>query len=163
MSSTKSFMMAILALFFLATTVAADLLAPGNPVNCTQWASSCKAIATELYANNGTFSGANNQCTNSTTLTTISPLCNMKVNCIASFVSGVTVTTSAAPTPTGNSTNTTRPIVPGFNQVYVDLTSQLLAKYDTGKCSSANLARIATSAGSLAVIAVIASFVSNLL
>ncbi|KAG0003241.1 hypothetical protein BGZ79_001337 [Entomortierella chlamydospora] len=178
MSATKStMMMAILALFLCMTsTVAADLYSPGNPFNCTAFASNCQALTTSLYAGkNSTYQGPSYQCTNSSNLAAVQTLCAEKVLCLATFlvetdvnstVTPTTTTSAAAATPTGNSTtnSTTSAISLALQYSFtsVDVTSQLLAMYDTSKCSAA-VVQVATSFGALAVIATVVSMVSSML
>ncbi|KAG0327948.1 hypothetical protein BG004_002645, partial [Podila humilis] len=52
MSSKSAILIAILAFFLcLSSTVAADLLIPGNPVNCTIFKETCKKHAEEQFLN----------------------------------------------------------------------------------------------------------------
>ncbi|KAF9101987.1 hypothetical protein BGX27_011236 [Mortierella sp. AM989] len=165
MSTAKStMMMAILALFLClsSTVAAADLYNPGSPVNCTTWGTNCDALVTSIFKNNNTFSSSSKQC-NVTNLSGAQPLCNVKVICLATFL--VPGNTTILP-PAGNGTNSTagtKPISSGITVATEDMTSKLLAMYDTSKCSSASIAQIATSVSALVILATIISLLSTML
>ncbi|KAG0301624.1 hypothetical protein BGZ98_008186 [Dissophora globulifera] len=183
-AAKSSIMMAILALFLClsSTVVAADLYDPGQPLNCTQFTSNCKALSLATYGGgkNASYSGPSAQC-NVTNLSSAQPLCGEKVICLATFlikagnssVPVVPLPTSTVAAPGANGTATTTnapastPTSSGPSSPYtvgsVDLTAQLLAMYDTSKCASGALANVATSASAMVVIVSIVSVMSYLL
>ncbi|KAH7058243.1 hypothetical protein BKA57DRAFT_448856 [Linnemannia elongata] len=188
MSATKSSMiMAFLALFVClsSTVMAAELIDPGNPFNCTSVQATCKTLGASLYGNgkNATFSGANAQC-NSSNISNAKPLCGINVVCTATFLTQVdtpapgTPSSSSssavvAPTATASANGTTpttapKPATGGSNFVYsfvtVDLTPQLLTMYNQDHCpKSAANAKMATSVVAMIAVASVVSFVSALL
>jgi len=116
-------------------------------------------------------------------------LCNYKVTCLATFMnlggsstnaminaaapsasatSAAAAPTSAAPSaaPSASATSTAaagpQPTGPVYTVGSVNLTSQLLAMYDTSKCAkgSAAAAKIVTSAAAAAIVASILSVMS---
>ncbi|KAF8970247.1 hypothetical protein BGZ46_010554 [Entomortierella lignicola] len=184
MSATKTnMMMAILALFLCltSTVTASSLYSPGKPLNCTAFADNCNTLAMSLYSKNASFNGPSAQC-NVTNLSAAQPLCNEKVICLATFLvmtnstnlavanssssvaaatttsaAGVSTTSSAAPaTPT----NGTSSIPNVYTVTSQDLTSQLIALYDTTKCGSG---AVATTVSAFVIIATVISMAVNLL
>ncbi|KAF9546468.1 hypothetical protein EC957_009681 [Mortierella hygrophila] len=189
MSAAKSSMiMAFLALFVClsSTVMAAELIDPGNPFNCTTIQTNCRALGVQVYGTNATFNGANALC-NVTNISNAKPLCGINVVCTATFLVQVAApapgasSSSAAiavPTATANGTTTTTttiaPVptqaaaVTGSNFVYTiasaDLTPQLLAEYNQDHCpKSAANAKMATSVVAMIAVASVVSFVSALL
>ncbi|KAK3822086.1 MAG: hypothetical protein JOS17DRAFT_754834 [Linnemannia elongata] len=187
MSVAKSSMiMAFLALFVClsSTVMAAELIDPSNPFNCTSIQTTCRALGVEVYGNgkNATFQGANALC-NSTNISNAKPLCGINVVCTATFLVQVAApvpgtpssSSSAISAPTATATTngtapspTPKPATGGSNGIYTigsaDLTSQLLAKYNQDHCpKSAANAKMATSVVAMVAVASIVSFVSALL
>ncbi|KAF9138684.1 hypothetical protein BGX30_008891 [Mortierella sp. GBA39] len=190
MSAAKSSMiMAFLALFVClsSTVMAAELIDPGNPFNCTTIQTNCRALGVQVYGTNATFNGANALC-NVTNISNAKPLCGINVVCTATFLvqvaspapgtpSSSSSAAIAAPTATANGTitTTTAASVPtqaaaavGSNFVYTiasaDLTPQLLAEYNQDHCpKSAANAKMATSVVAMIAVASVVSFVSALL
>ncbi|KAF8941082.1 hypothetical protein EDD21DRAFT_349532 [Dissophora ornata] len=142
---------------------------------------------------NSSYTGPSAQC-NVTNLSSAQPLCGENVICLATFlvqtdnstvsatttaatIAGTTTTVSATTSASASSATsatsataaaTTTTSSSSLSSVYtvvsVDLTSQLLALYDTSKCgTSAAVAQAATSLGALVAVASIVSFMSNML
>ncbi|KAF9151682.1 hypothetical protein BG015_006361 [Linnemannia schmuckeri] len=184
-AAKSSMIMAFLALFVClsSTVMAAELIDPGNPFNCTTFQTNCKALGVEVYGNgkNATFSGANALC-NVTNVSNAKPLCGINVVCTATFLvqvaapapgtpSSSSSSAFVAPTATANGTSPTptpKPATGGSNGVYTiasaDLTPQILAKYNQDHCpKSAANAKMATSVVAMVAVASIVSFMSALL
>ncbi|GJJ69592.1 hypothetical protein EMPS_01939 [Entomortierella parvispora] len=183
-STKSSLMMAILAVFVCvsSTVQAADLYSPGNPLNCTAWTQNCQTLSDSIYGNgkNASYTSISATCTNETTLSGAMDLCNDKVTCLATFMlmsnavvmaaepsasaaptaasSAAAATTSgassSAPAATGTTPSGPAPTGPVYSVGSVNLTSQLLAMYDTSKCGkSAAAAKMVTSAAAAALVA----------
>ncbi|KAG0215653.1 hypothetical protein BGX28_008899 [Mortierella sp. GBA30] len=178
-SKKTTVMIAIIALILcLSSTVAtADLINPGKPFNCTDFAVHCKELTMTTYGNgkNASYSGPSTQC--NTTLPAAQPLCGEKVLCLATFlVKSDGTPPPTVPLPIGNS-NTTAVATPTsaaaaaaptsgagvYSIATVDMTSQILGMYDTSKCANAAVAKAATSIGALVIIASVVSFMSSML
>ncbi|KAF8947901.1 hypothetical protein BGZ47_007434 [Haplosporangium gracile] len=186
MPAAKTYIiMTFLALFIClsSTVMAAELIDPGNPFNCTTFETNCRALGVAVYGNgkNATFSGANALC-NVTNISNAKPLCGINVVCTATFLvqvaapapgtpSSSSSSAVVAPTTTANGTSPTptpKPATSGSNSVYTivaaDLTPQLLAEYNQDHCpKSAANAKMATSVAAMVAIASIVSFMSVLL
>ncbi|KAF9108839.1 hypothetical protein BGX29_005750 [Mortierella sp. GBA35] len=190
MSATKSSMlMALVALFLClsSTVMAAELLEPGNPFNCTIFKTNCKNLGDLTFGNgkNSSYQGIQARC-NVTNLSDAKNLCGQNVICTATFLLQVganpnppagstattttTTTTTAGATPTNGTapppSSTTKPST--SNGMYTigsaDLTAQLVGQYNTEKCGkNAANAKVATSLAAMIVIASVISFMSSVL
>ncbi|KAG0245321.1 hypothetical protein BGX31_007519 [Mortierella sp. GBA43] len=160
MSAFKSsVMLALLAMFLClsSTVAAADLFAPGKPVNCTSWADHCKALTNDAYAGkNISYSGPSSQC-NTTNLAAAQPLCGTNVLCMATFL--ISLPSTGNTTTGGNSTTNSTGSM--YTVGSVDMTSQLLAQYDANRCSGAMM-QAAVSFGAMMLVASMTTLFSML-
>ncbi|KAI8363604.1 hypothetical protein B0O80DRAFT_421318 [Mortierella sp. GBAus27b] len=190
MSAFKSsVMLALLAMFLClsSTVAAADLFAPGKPVNCTSWADHCKALTNDAYAGKKyVFMIAIAPSTdlkeetqdaqspldppwlcisysgpssqcNTTNLAAAQPLCGTNVLCMATFL--ISLPSTGNTTTGGNSTTNSTGSM--YTVGSVDMTSQLLAQYDANRCSGAMM-QAAVSFGAMMLVASMTTLFSML-